>query len=748
MGETLLVELVTEELPPKALKILGEIFADRILNGLVKTNLKLRDPRGVIAFATPRRLAVLVPDVLPKARDRTERIKLMPAKVAFDPHGKPSPALLKRLDKERGAAGVLVANVQRVLEGNVEYAFVELTIPGANLLEGLQAALDDAISKLPIPKVMSYQRPDGTTVKFLRPAHRLVALHGASVVSVSALGLDAGNITNGHRFLGRAELSIANADAWEPTLAAEGKVIASFAARRAKIVESLHRASEHANVIMPDELLDEVTALVEWPAVYAGTFDPAFLDVPQECLILTMQKNQKYFALASDEGSLIHRFLLVSNVDARDPSAIIHGNERVLRARLADAKFFYDQDRKIRLADRVGRLATVVYHNELGPVYERVVRIKGIAEDLAIKLGVDAAYAGRAALLCKADLVTDMVGEFPELQGLMGRYYAQQDGEEGEVADAIEQHYWPRFAGDKLPQSGVAQAVALADKLEALTGFFGIGQAPTGDKDPFGLRRAALGVLRILIEKRLHLSLSGCVEIAVGWHESDIPQKAWAQEIEAQMNTARTADVRVAGLTAVAYITRRMPEKAAAQLFEFLYDRLRGYLRELGYTANEVAAVVDSYPDTIDDLPARLDAVRAFEALPEAQSLAAANKRVRNILKQAPPNDGSGSDKPFEHPAENALFNALNSLGPRIAKYFENQDYKSALVALAELKQPVDQFFDKVMVMVDDPSLRNSRLDLLRNLYGLMNQVADISCLDHSMRADLRANATVKDRLS
>ena len=512
---TLAVELLTEELPPKALKLLGEAFAEGILDGLRDRGF-LQAASTATPYATPRRLAVKVTHVLAVSPDQPFTQKLMPASVALDADDRPTAALRKRLaGLGRGHLADLWPNavdghdrLASETDGKADAIFLYSVATGITLQSGLQAALDDTLARLPIPKVMTYQR-DGVTVKFVRPAHRLLALHGAGIVPVTALGLAAGRVTDGHRFLGRRDIDVATADAYEETLAAEGKVIASFAERRARIVAALTRSAAGATVIMPDALLDEVNALVEWPAVYAGTFDPDFLAVPQECLILTMQQNQKYFALAERNGKLAHRFLLVSNIESPDPRAIVEGNERVLRARLADAKFFYDQDRKTPLEQRVGRLAHITYHRAIGSTYERVARLRGIATQLASWIGTDSDQAARAAWLCKADLVTDMVGEFPELQGLMGRYYAINDGDPAEVARAIGQHYWPRFAGDLLPEDGVAQAVALADKLDSLIGLFGIGEVPTGDRDPFGLRRAALGIVRILVEKKLRLSLPG-----------------------------------------------------------------------------------------------------------------------------------------------------------------------------------------------------------------------------------------------
>jgi glycyl-tRNA synthetase beta chain len=453
-------------------------------------------------------------------------------------------------------------------------------------------------------------------------------------------------------------------------------------------------------VIAPEALLDEVTALVEMPQVYAGGFDAAFLDVPQECLILTMQQNQKYFALAGDDGRLVNRFLVVANIAPADPAAIVEGNERVLRARLADAKFFYDQDRRDPLATRVGRLASVVYHNRLGSQLDRVERVRAIAATVARAIGADAKLADRAALLAKADLVTDMVGEFPELQGTMGRYYALADGEAPEVADAIAAHYAPRFAGDALPATGVAQAVALADKLESLAGLFGIGQAPTGDKDPFGLRRAALGIIRILVERGLATPIGPLVDAAFA---SFVPS----------VQDART------------------------DVLGFLNERLRGYLREQGYTATQVAAVVDRMPGEYWLVPAQLAAIRAFEALPEAPALAAANKRIVNILRKGGIDlvyGGAVAPLALDHAlltpgAEKDLAGTFAEIAKDVDSRCRAGDWTGALVALAATRPAVDAFFDDVMVMADDPAVRANRLELLRFVAQTMNRVADIGKL-------------------
>jgi glycyl-tRNA synthetase beta chain len=701
---TLLVELLTEELPPKALSRLSEAFAEGITTGL-KSRGYVDAGSTSTAFATPRRLAVAITQVRGVAPDAEVVDKLMPVKVARDASGQPSEALKRKLAglgrPDLATAGLDAVNgpdkVYVASDGKADCVYLRTLAKGLPLARGLQDALDDTIAKLPIPKVMSYAGASSyyNDVKFVRPAHRLLALHGDAVVDVAALGLAADRLTAGHRFFSRNDLAIATAAAYEETLRAEGKVIASFAERRAAIVADLRRVAGNATVLMPDALLDEVTALVELPVVYGGTFDPAFLAVPQECLILTMQQNQKYFALEDGDGKLVPRFLVVSNIETADPRAIVEGNERVLRARLADARFFFDQDRKARLDTRVTKLGSIVYHNKLGTQLDRTVRLMKLSSALAPMIGADKALASRAAHLAKADLTTDMVGEFPELQGLMGRYYAKHDHEPPEVAAAIEQHYWPRFAGDALPNPPVAQAVALADKLETLAGMFGIGAQPTGDKDPFGLRRHAIGAIRIIVEKELTVALTDLIEAAFGVY---------------------------AGVPAVA--------DARAEVENFIYERLRGYLRDSGYTANQVEAVLSQRPSRLDLVPAQAAAVRAFGELPEADALAAANKRIVNILKKSGSEAATVVDRArLSDGAEHDLYLAFQKLQPIVDDRCNTGDFAGALLALASAKPAVDKFFDDVLVMADDPAIRANRLALLRGVAQTMNRVADISKL-------------------
>ena len=699
--KNLLVELFVEELPPKALKTLGEVFADKLFNHLVK--LQLTSPGSVVglkAFASPRRLAAFVPDVLTQAEDRQVSQKLMPVAVGLDAAGNATPALLKKL-AALGADESAVASLRRESDGKAEILFYDSLAKGATLAEGLQKAIEAALAALPIPKVMSYQLADGwSSVNFVRPAHALVALHGSDVVPVSVLGLQSGKATKGHRFEAAVDpVVIADADSYAETLKRDGAVIASFAERRAEIARQLAVAAAQAGgkPIDDDALLDEVTALIERPNVLIGQFEEEFLAVPQECLILTMKANQKYFPLLDAAGKLTNKFLVVSNISPADPSAVIGGNERVVRPRLADAKFFFDQDRKKSLESRVIGLSKVVYHNKLGTQGERVQRVAAIARAIAEALGGGelVQHAEQAALLAKADLLTDMVGEFPELQGIMGRYYAQHDGLNADVADAIEDHYKPRFAGDSLPRGKVGTVVALADKLETLVGMFGIGQIPTGDRDPFALRRHALGVIRILAEGDLNLAVDSLLN-----------------GVFAQFN----------GIEGFA------PNPQA--LADFIYDRLAGSLREQGYTAQEVDAVVSQRPQRLGDIVKRLAAVRAFSALPEAAALAAANKRVGNILKKA---DGVVEARVdaalLREAAESALHAALVDVVPQADAAFLTGDYSESLLALAALRAPVDAFFDGVMVNADDPALKANRLGLLAMLHAAMNRVADLSRL-------------------
>ncbi|CAB3674719.1 Glycine--tRNA ligase beta subunit [Paraburkholderia graminis C4D1M] len=691
---TLLVELLTEELPPKALARLGDAFAEGIAERLAGRDL-IEGQLSFERYATPRRLAVTVKNVRTVAPEKHVREKVLPVSVALDKDGQPTAPLAKKL-AALGFPDFSISDLERAQDGKAEAFFLRYAAPGATLAEGLQAALDETLSKLPIPKVMTYQRPDGSNVQFVRPAHRLTALHGDQVVPVSALGIDADDTTLGHRFLSEGFVQIQHADSYADTLMHKGRVVPNFADRKETIRTHLLAHADGDQVVMPESLLDEVTSLVEWPVVYACRFEDEFLQVPQECLILTMQTNQKYFALTDANGKLRSRFLIVSNIETATPGDIIEGNERVVRPRLADAKFFFEQDKKKPLADRVPLLANVVYHNKLGSALQRMERVEALAGAIAALIGADVALAKRAARLAKADLITDMVGEFPELQGTMGTYYARHDGEPEEVALACSEHYQPRFSGDALPGTATGTVVALADKLETLVGIWGIGLQPTGEKDPFALRRHALGVLRILVEKQLAVDF---VELL------------------------RTAYAQFAAVPNVADSTQA--------IYDFSMDRLRGLLRERGHAPGEIDAVLALNPTRLDDIVARLDAVREFAALPEAASLAAANKRISNILKKSENASASGGVQPalLVEAAEKALHAQLEQVAPRVQSQLAARDYTGALTALAALREPVDTFFNDVMVNAEDPSLRANRLALLGALHQQMNCVADISRL-------------------
>ena len=708
-AQNLLVELFVEELPPKALKKLGEAFAGTLFEQLKSQGLTAADS-VVTPYATPRRLAAHITHVAAKAADKAVQVKLMPVSVALDAAGNPTPALLKKLQAV-GADPSVVPTLKRQMDGKAEALFLDSLVTGATLDTGLQKALHEAIAKLPIPKVMTYQLQEGTplpgwdSVQFVRPAHGLVALHGSSVVPVTALGLTAGRATHGHRFEAVADpITIVDADRYAGTLRDKGAVIASFGERRAAIESQLKTAAAQAGpalqAIEDEALLDEVTALVERPNVLVCSFEQEFLDVPQECLILTMKANQKYFPLLDAAGKLTHQFLVVSNISPKDASAVIGGNERVVRPRLADAKFFFDQDRRKTLESRVPQLAKVVYHNKLGTQGERVERVRAIARAIGQQLGGDvlAQAADEAAKLAKADLLTDMVGEFPELQGVMGGYYARHDGLSEDIAFAIEDHYKPRFAGDELPRGQVGTVVALADKLETLVGLFGIGNLPTGDKDPFALRRHALGVIRMLVEKDLRLDMPAVVAQA-------------AQAFGALLPDAT---------------------KSNEQLLNFFYERVNGYLRERGASAQEADAVIAARP-MWGEFPKALDAVRAFAALPEAPALAAANKRIGNILKKAGDAeqvvDAHVSELLLQEPAEKALYEAMQRIVPQADAQFDAGDYTASLQTLAALREPVDAFFDGVMVNAEQIDLRLNRQGLLKTLHQAMNRVADLSRL-------------------
>ena len=683
----LLIELRTEELPPKSLKALSDSFATSVFAALKDQAFASADS-VCTPYATPRRLALMVTKVADQQPDRIIEKKGPAVASGLDADGKPS----KALEGFMRSAGVTFEQMQKAGDGKAEHFVARLEKKGENLDAHLSDIIIQALKKLPIQKVMRWGDSEH---QFVRPAHGLIALHGQRIVPCSVLGLSSGNKTLGHRFLSSGEISITAPEEYADKLAA-GKVIVSFAERRACIAAQLDAKAKELNATInpSDGLLDEVTALVEWPVVYVGEFESEYLEVPQECLILTMQQNQKYFPLLDASKKLLNKFLIVSNMQVDDPKHIIGGNARVVRPRLSDARFFYNQDRKHGFASRVLKLSSVVYHNKLGSLGDRGQRLGALAYSIGEKLGAEANLARNAGLLCKVDLLTDMVGEFPELQGIMGRYYATHEGAKPDVAEAMDHHYRPRFAGDALPGSLISCSVALADKLDALAGFFGIGQIPTGDKDPFGLRRAALGVLRILMEKPLALDLAELIEMAQS------------------------------GFT-VGMLTQPVSEP----LLNFMLERLRGQLREAGHAQDVIEAVLAQRPTRIDLVPAKLDAVRTFLALPEALALAAANKRIGNILKKAEGSLPEPDAALLCEDAEKALFARVCEIAPVVKAHVASESYADALKVLASVRTEVDHFFDKVMVNVDDSSVRANRLGLLKKLFDQLNAVADISKL-------------------
>jgi glycyl-tRNA synthetase beta chain len=707
-AQNLLVELFVEELPPKALNKLGNAFASVLCEQLKAQGLAGADSAWT-AFASPRRLAAHVTGVLAQAADKALQQKLMPVSVGLDASGQATPALLKKLQAlgaDVSDSAAAVAALKQAPDGKAQALFYDSLVKGASLAAGLQKALDEALTKLPIPKVMQYQLetdcelPGWSSVNFVRPAHSLIALHGSAVVPVKALGLRAGNTTQGHRFEAPVNpVVISHADHYDQALKTDGAVMASFAQRRAEIERQLQAAAGRVGggvrPIEDDALLDEVTALVERPNVLVCEFEKQFLGVPQECLILTMKANQKYFPLLDAAGKLTHQFLVVSNITPDDASAVIQGNERVVRPRLADAKFFFDQDRKKTLESRVEGLSKVVYHNKLGSQGDRMERVCAIAKGIGQQLGGDALAqkAVLAARLAKTDLLTDMVGEFPELQGIMGNYYARHDGLSEEIANAISDHYCPRFAGDHLPSNSVGVVVALADKLETLVGMFGIGTLPSGDKDPFALRRHALGVIRMLVEKELPLKLDQLID------------------------------------GAFAAFPAGMLGDAHTDLETFVFDRLSGAMREQEFTAAQVDAVVCMRPVQLSLVPKQLQAVRAFAALPESAALAAANKRITNILKKAGEVDAHVNTALLQEDAEKALHAVMQQLLPHSEAQFNAGDYTASLQTLAALRAPVDAFFEGVMVNAEEMDLRLNRQGLLKALHAAMNRVADLSRL-------------------
>ncbi|NYT63180.1 glycine--tRNA ligase subunit beta [Alcaligenaceae bacterium] len=703
----LLIELRTEELPPKALQKLGLAFAEGVRKTLEQHHLLAADC-SVADFSTPRRLAVVLGAVLEQAPELSYTEKLMPAKIGFSATGEISPALAKKL-ASKGLGHLAPADLITESDGKQDYLYAKGVAPGAKLADALQQALDYTINHLPIPKVMRYQLADGvSSVKFVRPAHQLIALWGDHVINVQALGLTSGRTTLGHRFMADQSISIVSPGTYEQQLHDEGKVIASFTARKALISQQLLSSAQALSATIGtgpevDALLDEVTALVEHPTVYVGEFEEQFLQVPPECLILTMRLNQKYFPLFEPgSGALTNRFLIVSNMQVANPVHIIEGNQRVVRPRLADAQFFFQTDRKIRLADRVANLSTSVYHNKLGSQLERVERVRHIARYLAGQLDANIEHADRAALLAKADLGSNMVGEFPELQGIMGAYYARADGEADDVVLALQDQYRIRLDTPVNAATLTSAVLFIAERIETLLGIWGIGLVPTGERDPYGLRRAALGLISA------YEQLQAGAYLAVN-----------------DSTTLRLPDLLAHA--ASNFATDALSDTVSADVQAFIYERYRNQLNN-DFDRNVVDAVLALEP-ALHQVHARIQACASFAQRPEAASLAAANKRIANLLKKADTQPGAVNQAMLAEPAERALADVINTLKPQAQAQLAQGDFTASLATMAQARDAVDTFFNDIMVMADDPAIRANRLALLADLHQVMNQVADISRL-------------------
>jgi glycyl-tRNA synthetase beta chain len=694
LNKTLLIELGTEELPPKALKKLSEAFTAELLKGFMEAELVSKtDADAASQFASPRRLALSLPNVISAQPEQTIERRGPAVQAAFKDDGQATPAAMGFAK----SCGVEVADLERLKTDKGEWLSYNLKAAGKTLDELLPSIIDQAIKRLPIPKRMRWG--DGTA-EFVRPVKWLIVMHGDRVLPATVLDIDSSNTTRGHRFHCEDAFVINNADSYEQQLLDQGHVIAEFTKRQAMILEQVNTAAAgvNGNIEHDSALLDEVTGLVEYPTAVTGDFDRSFLDVPQECLISSMRDHQKYFHIVDADGRLMPHFITVSNIESKNPEQVRSGNEKVLRARLSDAQFFWLTDQKIKLADRVERLSNVMFHAKLGSVLEKSHRIQTLAGQIARKMGGDTAIAERGALLAKADLVSDMVGEFDELQGIMGHYYSDRDGEPALVGECIEQHYWPKFAGDQLPKSAEAQAVALADKLDSLVGIYGSGEVPTGDKDPYALRRAALSILRILIEQQRPFNLSELVA-----DSAEVYQLKQNIIIDAATQNAIVA---------------------------FIRGRLTAFYQAQDIPTSTIYAVMACEPDSPLDFEQRVKAVATFSAAPEADDLAAANKRISNILKKQS-NDIADEVKPslFTEGAEKDLFTAINNIESECLTLFDGGDYTQGLAKLASLRTPVDNFFEHVMVMSDNDAEKGNRLALLKRLQSLFMRVADIALL-------------------
>lgn len=692
--DTLLIEIGTEELPPKALKKLSEAFSANFKKALLEAQLaKQTDIDSAHSFASPRRLAIAVENVAAAQPDQTIDRRGPAVQGAFKENGEPTPAATGFAK----SCGVSVEKLARLKTDKGEWLSYQQEEKGKTLAELIGDILDDVIKLLPIPKRMRWG--DGSA-EFVRPVKWVIVLHGSEIIPATILEVASSNTTRGHRFHSAGEIVIKHANDYESTLLEKGRVVADFAKRQAQIQQQVSALAAETNGLIEDDqaLLDEVTGLVEYPSAILGKFDKRFLAVPQECLISSMRDHQKYFHILDSQKKLQPKFITVSNIESSNPDQVRDGNEKVLRARLSDAQFFWETDQKTKLADRVESLDSVLFHVKLGSVLDKTNRTEELAGQLAEQLGGNPEITKRGAYLAKADLVSDMVGEFDELQGVMGHYYADREDEDSLVGECIEQHYWPKFAGDQLPISPEAQAVALADKLDGLVGIYAAGEIPTGDKDPFGLRRSALSILRILIEKQHSVTLSQLVA-----------QSSACYKTQQGLN---------------------IDETTQSSIVDFIRGRLTAFYQAQSINTNTINAVLACAPDSPLDFDRRLNAVHAFSATAEATDLSAANKRISNILKKqsAEPSTQVDSSQLVE-PAEKALHSAIENIELACTKLFDQGDYAKGLEKLASLRSPVDEFFEHVMVLSDDVAQQKNRLAILKRMQNLFLRVADIALL-------------------
>ena len=685
--KTFLVEIGTEELPPKALRNLAESFAAQVTAELDSAGLAHGE---VTWYAAPRRLALKVANLSAAQPDREIEKRGPAIAAAFDASGAPT----KAAEGWARGCGITVDQAERLKTDKGEWLMYRAQVQGESAQKLLPGMIATALAKLPVPKLMRWGDSD---VQFVRPVHTVTLLLGDELIPATILGIESGRTLRGHRFMGEPEFTIDHADQYPEILETRGKVMADYDARKAKIKADAEAAARQigGNPDLSDSLLEEVTSLVEWPVVLTATFEEKFLAVPAEALVYTMKGDQKYFPVYGNDGKLLPHFIFVANVESSDPQQIIAGNEKVVRPRLADAEFFFNTDRKKRLEDNLPRLETVLFQQQLGTLRDKTDRIQALAGWIAAQIGADVNMATRAGLLSKCDLMTNMVFEFTDTQGVMGMHYARHDGEAEEVAVALNEQYQPRFAGDDLPSSPVACALAIADKMDTLAGIFGIGQHPKGDKDPFALRRAALGVLRIIVEKHLPLDLQTLTEEAVRLYGSKLSN-----------------------------------EKVVDEVIDFMLGRFRTWYQEEGHSVDTIQAVLARRPTRPADFDARMKAVSHFRTLEDAATLAAANKRVSNILAKATePLNSSVQASLLKENEEIKLATFVTALESKLQPWFAEGRYQDALIELAQLREAVDNFFDKVMVNAEDPAVRINRLTLLAKLRQLFLQVADISLL-------------------